>query len=127
MSNNSKPDKQFIRYLMVGFGSAAIEFSLFTLFDSILGFDIRIANPVAITCATAFNFYMNSSYTFKSSRNKKRSLFLYLLLFLINQIVTTITIVSLVSIGIPSTIAKILTMCCVVIWNYALFRKVIFK
>jgi len=115
------------RYLLVGFSSAGLELLLFMLMQSWMKVDVIIANPVAVTVATAFNFLLNRSFTFKSASNPARSLLLYLLLFAFNQCFTTFTIVLLVDHGLAALPAKLFTMGCVVLWNFALYRKVIFR
>lgn len=127
MNDRTQTIKQAARYLLVGFSSAAIELGLFFVFDSLLGFDVRIASAIGLTCATVYNFYLNFTYTFKNATNLKRSLILYILLFVFNQLFSTFFIVFLIDFGIVSTIAKVLTMGCIVLWNFALYRKLVFK
>jgi putative flippase GtrA len=116
-----------VRYLVVGVSSAAIEFVLFVLGNSVLHIDVVISNPVAITCATVFNYILSRNYTFKTTKSPVRSLLLYALLFVFNQVFSTTAIVLLTGMGIPSPLAKVLTMGCIVLWNFVLYRKVVFR
>jgi putative flippase GtrA len=115
------------RYLAVGFSSAAIELVIFIVLDSLAGIDVRVATMVALGCSTVFNFFMSWSYTFKSTANLKRSLTLYLLLFIFNQAFSAFAIVWLLGIGMTSIVAKIATMACIVSWNFILYRTVVFR
>jgi putative flippase GtrA len=115
------------RYLAVGFSSAAIELVVFIVLDVLVGIDVRIATMIALACSTVFNFIMSWSYTFKSASNLMRSLILYLLLFAFNQAFSAIAIVWLLDIGLSSIVAKMVTMACIVLWNFVLYRKVVFK
>ena len=49
------------------------------------------------------------------------------MLFLFNTTFSTLTITWLTSLGLYPFIAKILTMACVIMWNFVLYRKFIFK
>jgi putative flippase GtrA len=119
--------RQAGRYLLVGFCSAGIELLLFVVLDSLLGVDVRLASVVSLTCSTAFNFYMSWTYTFKTALNLPRSLVLYLVLFAFNQVYSAMVILWLIEAGLLSTVAKLMTMACVVLWNFVLYRKVIFR
>ena len=52
---------------------------------------------------------------------------LYLVLFAFNTTFSTLAITWLVSLGLHSAVAKLMTMVCIVMWNFVLYRKVIFK
>ena len=118
---------QGVRYLLVGGSSALIELALFHLLHSVLSLAVAPANITAIVVATAYNFLLNRSFAFKSTSSPVRSLILYLILFAFNMAFSTIVIGALESIGVQATLAKLGTMCCIVIWNFVLYRKVIFK
>ncbi|MGI6220706.1 MAG: GtrA family protein [Coriobacteriales bacterium] len=118
---------QGLRYLLVGGSSALIELALFHLLHSVLTLAVAPSNITAIVVATACNFLLNRSLAFKSTSNPVRSLVLYLILFAVNMTFSTLVIGALEPMGVPATLAKLGTMCCIVIWNFVLYRKVIFK
>lgn len=88
---------------------------------------VAAANIIAVIVATACNFALNGTVTFKQSSNFLRSAVLYLLLFCVNTTFSTTVISIAVAGGIPSLLAKIFTMGCIVVWNYVLYKKVIFR
>ena len=88
---------------------------------------IAPSNIIALVASTAVNFTMNRSLAFKSSANPARSLVLYLVLFAFNTTFSTLAITWLVGLGVHSAVAKLMTMVCIVMWNFVLYRKVIFK
>lgn len=85
------------------------------------------ANIIAVIASTVFNFTVNHSVTFKSTGNPLRSLMLYLILFAFNMAFSTLAISWLVGFGVHSILAKLATMVCITLWNFVLYRKVIFK
>jgi len=119
--------KQIAIYLAVGAGTALLELAIFELFYEIMHLNIVFSNVFAVLIATATNFIFNGLVTFKGSHNIMRSVFLYILLFVFNMCFTTWVIGELVKLGIHSALAKIGTQICVTIWNFILYRKVIFK
>lgn len=119
--------KRVFKYLFVGGSSALLELILFQAFYVLFGWQIAIANVIAVVLATSYNFVLNRTWSFGQNGNTLRSVILYLLLFAFNTTFSTTAISLLVSQGLPSLIAKLLTQVCIVLWNYVLYRKVIFK
>ena len=124
--DGSTTGRQGITYLLVGGGTALLELGLFQIFYEFVHVPLAPSNVIATLVATATNFLLNRNVTFKSTSNPLRSLVLYCLLFLMNMTVSTLAIAAMVSIGIPSAFAKLVMQCCVVVWNFILYRKVIF-
>ena len=117
---------QVIKYLFVGGTSALIELCVFQFLYLIASWNIMAANIAALTLSTTFNFLVNRSFTFAATKNPSRSFLLYILLFGFNTGITTLAIAWLASMGWPSIFAKLLTMACVVCWNFILYRRFIF-
>ena len=118
--------KQGILYLLIGAGTALLELGLFQLLFLIVGLPVEASNIIAVVVATACNFALNGTVTFKGSTNLIRSIVLYALLFLFNTAFSTLVIAWLVDIGVTSLFAKLATMVCIVCWNFVLYRKVVF-
>ena len=115
-----------MRYLLVGGSSALIELLLFQGLYALMHIDIVAANVCAVVASTAYNFSLNRTITFKSASNPLRSAVKYLLLFAFNTCFTSAAIAYLVGADMPSVAAKLITMACVTIWNFFLYRKVVF-
>ena len=126
LGNSNSIRRQGGFYLAVGGASALLELCLFQGLYSFSPLGIELSNVVAVVVATAFNFLLNRTVTFKSTSSPVRSLVLYLLLFSFNLVFTTLAIRWMVSLGVHSAVAKVVTQCCVVAWNFMLYRKVIF-
>lgn len=118
---------QIVRYAFVGGASAALELVVFQALYALAGIGIAPSNIIALVASTAVNFTLNRSLAFKSTANPARSLVLYLVLFVFNTTFSTLAITWLVGLGIHSVVAKLMTMFCIVMWNFVLYRKVIFK
>lgn len=126
MKGESLKQSTGIRYILVGVASAAIEFSIFMVLFNIANTGIALSNFAALSTSTLFNYFANKTYTFRSLSHPIRSAVLYLLLFAFNTWFTSIAISFLVSLGVAAAIAKIVMMCCVPLWNYFIYRNLIF-
>lgn len=118
--------RQGIAYILVGGGTALLELGLFQLLFELLKLPLAVSNVSATVVATAVNFLLNRNVTFKSTSNPVRSLVLYIVLFGANMAISTFMIGTLVGLGLPSAVAKLIMQACVVVWNFVLYRKVIF-
>lgn len=118
---------QSLKYLFVGGSTALLDLGLCSLLFYVFHWPIPAANVLAVLVATTTNFIMNRSWAFKSSEHAVRSMILYVILFLFNAVVTT-TILSIgTTAGLPSAVVKLTTQVLVTIWNFFLYRHVIFK
>ena len=130
MSSEMSSEKtvfQAFKYVVVGASSAAIELAIFQVLSAVLGLALTYSNVIAVVISTTFNFLMSRNVTFKSTSNPVRSLVLYLLLFAFNTTFSTVCISFLAAQGIYPLVAKVCTMACIVLWNFVLYKKVVFK
>ncbi|MCK9480078.1 MAG: GtrA family protein [Firmicutes bacterium] len=130
---------QFIRYLMVGGSGFLFEYLLFTILYNLFGDSgVNIvgifitgeifANSVSILVAFWFSFILNRIWSFKSKSNFLKQLLYYLILFAFNMLVTNYLIhAMLVYLAISPRISKVLVMGAVVMWNFVIYRTVIYK
>ena len=118
---------QIAKYLLIGGSTALLELMLFWLLCLFTSNNLVLSNIIAVLTATCTNFLLNGKLTFEGSSNMLRSAILYALLFLFNLAFSTITINALGESPIPPVVVKAFTQGCIVIWNFFLYKKVIFK
>ena len=70
----------FMKYVAVGGASAAIEFSLFSLFYLVLAWPLLVANSCGLAITLLFHFNMQKRWTFRDSQSLRRQLPRYLLM-----------------------------------------------
>lgn len=116
-----------VKYLFVGGSSALLELILFRTIVAANFTTLVVANVTAVVIATFYNYVLNKRWSFNSRKWSTRSLVLYLTLFAINTTFSSVFITNAGKMGIEPTFAKLFTMSCIVIWNYFLYRKVVFK
>jgi len=123
-----KSSKQFIRYLIIGFSSFLLEYLLFFTLFKLLNINVLISNSIAIFIVFWFNFLLNKYWSFKSKENLFKQLIMYLLLFVFNITISNLFIYEAsIIINMSPLISKVLIMGLIVIWNFILYKKVIYK
>ena len=118
---------RILKYLFVGGSSALVELILFQLLFSFAGFSLVTANLTAIVVSTIYNFLLNRSWSFGQKQWSFRSVVLYIALFCFNSVFSSVFISVVSSIGVIPIVSKIISMACIVLWNYVLYKRVIFK
>ena len=127
---------QFIKYFTVGVGTALFELALiWILYEAALksiisGDDIRklTANSAGMVIAFICNFILNKLLSFKAGGDTLPQFIKYVSLFAFNLLVTNLILYVFSSIlGIHLYIVKITTMGIIVLWNFIIYKKFIFK
>ena len=128
---------QFLRYLVVGFTSFGVEYTLFILFRSWLSVPELVVNIGVYTVIFWLNFLMNRMFAFRSKSDFWKQILSYGFLFAFNLVVGNILLFSAIRhllvlwTGDGSWpvlyLPKILIMFFIVSWNFILYKKVIYK
>jgi putative flippase GtrA len=118
---------QFIRYFITGALATVSEYIVFTTIYT--GFRaLYAANTIGMSVGFIISFVMNRSWSFKSKGNPVRQLVLTLILFIINLGISNVFIHILSNmVGIHPQLSKLMVMGVIVMWNFVLYRKVIYK
>lgn len=122
-----KTARQGAFYIFAGASAALLELGLFQLLYAVFGVNVSVSNVIAVLIATAYNFVVNRNLTFSSTSNPARAAVKYCVLFAVNLCITTAAITWMVGIGVHSALAKIIMQCCVVVWNFFIYRNWVFK
>ena len=128
---------QFLRYLIVGFTSFGIEYTLFVLFRNWLAISELLVNIGVYTVIFWLNFLLNRHFSFKSKSAFLPQMLSYGVLFAFNLVVGNILLFSgirylLVMITFEGSwvvhyLPKILIMFFIVSWNFILYKKIIYR
>ncbi len=118
----------FVKYLVVGGSSFVLDYAIFYSLYSFAGFRASYANAVSVFLAFIYNFSLNRLWSFESKEPIMKQLVLYLGLMFFNMAFSSGFIYFTAKyIFLDPKIAKIIAMCIIVIWNFFLYKKVIFK
>ncbi|HAI77297.1 MAG TPA: hypothetical protein DCM08_13760 [Microscillaceae bacterium] len=121
--------RQFIRFALVGFFSAAVEISSFTLLANVLKIDNLVANTISYLFTVVINYILSKAWVFESGKYSPRVEFLAFCLvaalgYVINQTVFWLVAYKL---ELWNVLAKVLAIGTVVMWNFFLKKFVVFK
>ena len=119
---------QFKRYIITGGLAAGLEYGLFNLLLIYAGLWHVYAHIFSMTAGFILSFLLNKYWSFGTKENFARQFFLTAALFFINLGISSFVIYGLVSkLHILEQLSKILVMGMVVVWNFILFKKVIYR
>jgi putative flippase GtrA len=119
--------RQFCRYLLVGGGSFLLEYGSFYILLELYDVNYLIANSIVYSTVTAINFALNRLWTFRSTKKLRLQISLYLSLLMFNFIASNVMLYILTGqLYIPPLWSKIGVMVMVVLWNFAIYKKLIY-
>lgn len=118
-----------MRYLVSGGSAFAIEYSSFLALFYIFSIGAIMANAASFLMGLVTSFLLNKTWVFKGSHHKSTStqLAMYVILALINLIITSIAIDYLIEVGAAAFLAKILLIIVVAGWNFIILKNFIFR
>ncbi|MCX7748583.1 MAG: GtrA family protein [Clostridia bacterium] len=119
---------QFSRYLLVGFGAAAFEYISFNVLFAIVGIGKSFANHSSMLVGFLFSFILNRTWSFNSNSNLFKQLSQLSILFIINNAISALLLYLLSDIlHILPQLSKLLIMGVIVLWNFIIYKKIIYR
>lgn len=116
----------FVRYVVVGALSIAIDYGFLLFLYRVMGMPLVVATPVAFLMALGVNFLLQQRWAFQASHARRQPV-LFGLLVVANLVFTTLFITMLAGVHIGPEISKLAATALITAWNFILFKKVIFK
>ncbi len=123
-----KSFQQFRRYFITGLLSFSLEYLLFIILYRVLSIWYILANTIVYVLVFWFNFLINRVWSFKSKENLKIQLAKYSALFVFNLLCINALLYLLSDItGLSPLLSKVFVMGAVVLWNFVIYKKIIYK
>lgn len=123
--------KHFKKYLVAGFTAFFVDFFIFRTMYITFSLDLKLSTFCGIIAGFITSFLLQKFWSFKGSQSKKAShqLIIYAFLTIINTAFTEIVIKEAENLGIKhgAELGKIFATGIIVIWNYIIFKLVVFK
>jgi putative flippase GtrA len=118
----------FVRYVVIGGTSFAIDFLLLVALHGGLGVNVLLAASVSYWASIIFNFFANRFWTFEATEQSiMKHVTAYLLLLAANYLFTIAIIAIGQQLNIHYTVAKVIAVIIQMAWTYLVYKKVIFK
>lgn len=131
-----KKHAEKLRFGIVGIANTALDFAILFLLVG-LGLDRIPSNFISTAIAFIFSFFVNKSFTFKSTGgNVKKQFALFIIITIISLWVIQPIVIVIVSwllgpVGLNSAIvlliAKLLATVASLVWNYIFYSRFVFK
>lgn len=121
--------QRIARFLLSGGTAALTDYATFLVMFYVLGTTIVVANVTSFLAGLVVSFLLNKKWVFKGGQAKstRTQTVLYVSLAFLNLFITSIAIEYLHEIGVAAAIAKFILIGVVAVWNYFIFKKLIFK
>lgn len=120
--------RQLVRYLITGVSAFIAEYLIYMFLFKVLKIDYAISMSIAFTIMFVVTFIVSRKWTFESTGNARRQFALYLLLFLFNLAFGNYVMMRLlVGAGVPESIAPFIKTAMITMWNFLLYKYVIYK
>lgn len=124
-------NKQIATYAASGIFALLIDNVVFLIVLYIFSADLGLAVATGLTSGLIASFALNRQWTFKKTIDHKHStsiqLGMYILLFIFNNVFTYFLVSSALVFGIIPIISKLIATACITLWNYVLYKKIIFR
>ena len=122
--------KSLVKYVVVGMGSLAVDYAVLLALYRGAHVDVALASAAGFLVGLGINFVLNKYWSFDADRSAKQSAkqaIMYGALVAINLIFTSAFVAYMVRLHIGPEISKLITTAMVTLWNYVLYKKLIFK
>lgn len=117
---------QLRRYAIIGLSAFALEYFSYIILLSYIS--LNISHSISMTFGFILSFTLNRLWSFKSTGNITKQFIYMIILFLINLRISNIIIGQLtVSLKIHAFISKLLVMGLIILWNFIIFKKIIYR
>lgn len=122
---------QIVRFLCAGGTTVAVDFGTFYLCNTILQTPLFVATSLSYGAGFITSFLLNKLWVFDSQtetrRETLRELLAYAVLFIFNLGASYVMIYGLIHLfDVHPLVAKFISIIAITIWNFVLYKKVIF-
>lgn len=127
-SNARRDTAQLVRYLASGAATFGVEYGSFLVFVYACGLAVHLSLVLSFLLALATGFAFSHLWTFeRDDAQVQRRFWAFAALALVNLCFNYFAVPGLHDLGIPYAVGKVMTQSCVVVWNYVLMSRIIFR
>lgn len=122
--------KSVVRYVVVGVSSLAVDYTVLLVLFHVFGVNVAVASIIAMVCGLVVNFMLNKLWSFKAEGGTKQSIkqaVLYGTLVVVNLAFTSWFASYMLTLHIGPEISKLVSTAIITLWNYILYKLLIFK
>lgn len=123
-------NQRLFHYVFSGSSAFLLEYGSFLIIFYHFHLTIIFSNTISFVLGFITSFILNRIWVFGHKEQNKQvihQISLYLIIACVNLTITNIAIHFLVDASVPAFIAKIMLVILVAIWNFGIYKKVIFS
>ncbi|MEV4755036.1 GtrA family protein [Micromonospora sp. NPDC049559] len=117
----------FVRFLLVGGLSAAVDTGLLWLLHGGFGVPVPVATLVGVVTSFVVNFLLNRGWVFAATGSTRGQLVRYLLLAALNWVLTVLSVSALVAVGVYYLVARLAVLVVLTVLNFVGYRVWVFR
>lgn len=122
---------KIIRYLFSGGISYLVDLLSFLFLHDIVKSPLPISVGISFILGLSFSFLVNKTFVFAANDNARfktsYQIILFITLVMFNLVFTYMLVKLLLETGAPSFVAKTVPTICITLWNFLLYKNIIFK
>lgn len=127
-----KKHKEMLLYLIFGVLTTLLNIVAYGLMKNILNIDYMISNIIAWCLSVAFAYITNKTYVFNSNKNNKVDIIKEIILFISLRLSSLAIDIAIMYIGVSILLIndmfiKIIANIIIIIINYIMSKKIVFK
>lgn len=124
------PKSLSVRFVAIGCATFLVEYIVFYILYVFLHWNLLLANSLSFAVGLSMSFGFNRTWAFKKNNYHHKvhhQALIYVILALTNLIANNIIVGGLKIVSIDPRIGKILAIGIIAIWNFIIYKHIIFK
>lgn len=129
MSFNNLLSSSFVRFSLGGVVTVGCEYAVFYILFVLLRWNLFLANSLSFGAGLGVSFTFNRQWAFKKaaySKNVHHQVVMYSILAVTNLLMNNAIVWGLRNIGVNPKIGKLVAIVLIALWNFLIYRKIIF-
>lgn len=127
---NRKTAFQFIRYIITGFTTLALDIGFYWFLVNTFNVWPAITPYIETPIILGFNYLMHKVFTFQGvlKKHSVKQTLRYVLVIAVNNVATSLTLYLLIdNMGIDYILGKIISIAIIIFWNFPMFKFWVYK
>lgn len=122
---------RLLRYFIAGGTAFVSDYGTFLIWHYAVGLSVRLSSAISFLTGLVVSYLLQKYWVFEVKHQtndfKRKETYLYVALAVFNLLISVYGVTYLKNIGLPAYLAKLLVIVAIMIWNYVLYKKVIFS
>jgi putative flippase GtrA len=121
---------QALRFLTVGSVTFSCEYAVFYILYVFAQWNLLIANSLSFGVGLTVSFMLNRIWAFKQTNYQRKihhQAAIYIALAITNLVINNLIVGTLKTLGLDPRLGKIIAIITIAVWNFLIYKYIIFK